>query len=266
MGVTPQEFSKSNLRLGEVSFFDLVSEHRPCIPRNPNSPNRRALCANKKIAITLYYLKEYGTLSMTANSFGIATNTALAVINEVCNAIVLYVGPKYLHLSKTNREMNEKMSEFETKFGMTQAFGCINCTQVSIAGSSEHSRDCFCYRQLHSLNVEAVCDYKGAFMDVECKWPGSVHDAKVFANSSISKRLRSSDLPTIFQTIRKSELKISNFQNGDPAYPLLPYCMKEYSTCKSNEKVVSNAMVRSAQNPIKCAFVQLKAIWQVLTK
>ena len=65
---------------------------------------------------------------MTANSFGIATNTASAVINKVCNAIVLYVGPKYLHLPKTNQEMKEKISDFETKFGMTQTFGCIDGT------------------------------------------------------------------------------------------------------------------------------------------
>ena len=39
---------------------------------------------------------------MTANSFGIVTNTASAVINQVCNAIVLHVGHKYFHLPKTN--------------------------------------------------------------------------------------------------------------------------------------------------------------------
>ena len=89
-------------------------------------------------------------------------------------------------------------------------------------------------------------------MGVECKWPGSVHDAKVFTNSSIYKRLRSSDLPTIFQTISNSEVKIPNYLIGDPAYPLLPYCMREYSTCKSNEEVAFNAMLRSARNSIDC--------------
>ena len=136
---------------------------------------------------------------MTANSFGIATNTASAVINEVCNAIVLYVGPKYLHLPKTNQDMKKKISEFETKFGMIQAFGCIGGTHIPIA-CPEHSHDYFCYKQFHSPSVQAVCHYKGAFMGVECKWSGSVHDAEVFANSSICKLLRSSDLPTVFQT------------------------------------------------------------------
>ena len=67
---------------------------------------------------------------MTANSFRIAENTALAVINEVCNKIVLYDGPKYLHLPKRNQEMKEKISEFETKFGMIQDFGCIDGTHI----------------------------------------------------------------------------------------------------------------------------------------
>ena len=51
--------------------------------------------------MTLYYLKYCGTLSVTANSFGITTNAVLTVINEVCNTIMLYIGPKYMHLPKT---------------------------------------------------------------------------------------------------------------------------------------------------------------------
>ena len=49
--------------------------------------------------------------------------------------------------------------------------------------------------QYFSLNVQAVCDFKGYFLDVECMWPGSVHDSKVFANSRIDKMLRDGELP-----------------------------------------------------------------------
>ena len=107
------------------------------------------LCADKKVGITLNFLKDCGTLSMTANSFRISTNTASAVINEVCNAIVLYVGPKYLHLPKTNQEMKEKISEFETKFRMTQAFGCIDGAHIPIVCPSEHSHHYFSYKGFH---------------------------------------------------------------------------------------------------------------------
>ena len=45
-----------------------------------NSPNHRALSAEKKRAMTLYYLKDTGSLSMTANSFGVAICTVSSVI------------------------------------------------------------------------------------------------------------------------------------------------------------------------------------------
>ena len=55
-------------------------------------------------------------------------------------------------------------------------------------------------------------------MDVECQWPGSVHDAKVFGNSSINAKLRGNKLPTTFQTPVLGGVKIPNYLIGYPAY------------------------------------------------
>jgi hypothetical protein len=103
-------------------------------------------------------------------------------------------------------------------------------------------------------------------MDVECMWPGSVHDAKVFANSSINCKLRRNILPSTFQCPVEGGEKIQNYLIGDSAYPLVPFCIKEYDTCSNNQQVIFNNMLRSARNPIECAFGRLKARWSILTR
>ena len=265
-GVSPSEWWKKNFRLNKLAFKELVEILRPYITPNPISPNRRAIPADKKVAITLYYLKDTGSLNMTANTFGIAICTTSAILMQVCNAIVKHIGPNYLKFPKDSDEIQKKVSEFETKFGMMQAFGCIDGTHIPIICPDSNSHDYYCYKQFHSLNVQAVCDYRGVFMDVECMWPGSVHDAKVFANSLVNKKLCSSKLPKTYQTIGRNNIKVPNYLIGDPAYPLVPHCMREFSTCKTNQEVIFNAMLRSARNPIECAFGRLKARWQILTR
>ena len=84
--------------------------------------------------------------------------------------------------------MKEKVFQFEAKYGMVQAFGCIDGTHIHIACPRSNSQDYFCYKQYYSFNVQAVCDYKGLFMNVDCRWPGSTDDSKVYTNSAINKK------------------------------------------------------------------------------
>jgi hypothetical protein len=57
--------------------------------------------------------------------------------------------------------MRQKVSEFETKFGMVQAFGCIDGTHIPMKRPIVDSQDYFNYKQFFSLNVQAVCDFYG---------------------------------------------------------------------------------------------------------
>ena len=91
---------------------------QPSISPSLLSPTHRALNADKKLALTLYCLRDTGSLIMTVNNFGVAINTASSVIYEVCLAIYENLGPQYVRLPKTREEMREKVSEFEAKFGM----------------------------------------------------------------------------------------------------------------------------------------------------
>ena len=203
---------------------------------------------------------------MTANTFGVHHSTVSKVVVQVCSAISRHIQPDYIHLPRTQEEMKTKVAEFESKFGMVQAFGCVDGTHIPIRRPYVDSQDYFNYKQYFSVNVQAVCNAQGKFMDVDCRWPGCAHDAKVFANSQINNALKSGNLPGTFNNLLPGYDKIPNYIIGDPAYPLTPFCMKEYQSCKTNSEVLFSNMLREARNPVECAFGRLKARWSILTR
>ena len=173
----PDSCWKKNLRIFKESFYQLANELRPFIAPKPGSPNYRYLTTEKKIALTLYYLKNTGSLWMTANTFGVHQCTVSKTIVEVCTAINTHLGPKYLHLPNDVDEMRRKVSEFELKFGMKEG-----------------------------------------------------------------------KLPSTYNFVLPGFEAVPNYLIGDPAYPLTPFCMKEFQTCATNDQVIFNNMLRSARN------------------
>ena len=137
---------KKHFRMSRLDFQQLCDILRPFITPNPLSPNYRSLLAEKKLAVILYFLKDTGSLTMTANTFGIHQSTTSKVIMEVCEAIVTHLVPKYITLPKTREEMTSKVSQFELKFGMLQAYGCIDVTHIPIKTPNENSQDYFNYK------------------------------------------------------------------------------------------------------------------------
>ncbi|XP_028416187.1 putative nuclease HARBI1 [Dendronephthya gigantea] len=232
--ISPPEDRKKNFRMSKDQFIELCEELRPYISPG-TSPNYLALSVEKKVAVTLYYLKDTGTIWMTANTFGIHQCTVSKIVLQVCRAISTHLCPKYIHLPRTEDEMRVKVAEFETKFGMLHAMGCIDGTHVPIRRPNVDSQDYFNYKQFFSVSVQAVCDAKG-------------------------------QLPKTFNNLLPGHNKIPNYVIGDPAYPLAPYCMKEFPSCKSDAEVIFNNMLRSARNPIECAFGRLKARWSILSR
>ena len=71
-GISQDDWWKKSFRFFKEKVFDLVDLLKTTIGPNPNTPNFRSLSAAKKVAITLYYLKDMGSLVMTANHSGVA--------------------------------------------------------------------------------------------------------------------------------------------------------------------------------------------------
>lgn len=197
---------------------------------------------------------------------GISGSTVSVVIRKVCETITQVMGPKYMKLPTNAREMAHLLRGTENKYGFPQAFSCVDGTHIAIVQPTENPHDYFSYKQEYTLNAQAVCDWRGMFIDVEVKWPGSMHDGRVFGNSRINRLLREEKLPMMYKELLPGHEKIPVTLLRDPAYRLLPYCMKEFASPRTNEEVIFDNMLRSARNRIECAFGRLKTRWQILNK
>ena len=83
-------------------------------------------------------------------------------------------------------------------------------------------------RKVSKAIVVIQSDYRYCFLDVVVKWPGRVHDSRIFLQSDLNRKLRNKFVPSCQKLIIEGEMKVPIFILGDPGYPLLPFLMKEY--------------------------------------
>ena len=252
--------------MSRSALVALSEELRPHIERQ--TTNMRApVGVLKMVACTLYYLREEGRLRTTANAFGLGLATVSNIIHRTCHAIATQLAGKYLRRPTTLAETDELVTGFQRDHGIPQCLGAVDGTHIEIRRPSENSSYYINRKHRFSLNVQAVCDFRYRFIDVDIAWPGSAHDARVFAHSDINRALAQGEIPTEEKRIVDDEDPVPVFLLGDPAYPLLPYLLKEYPGGGSTQHEQYFGMkLCSARMVIECAFGRLKARFRALKR
>lgn len=64
--------------------------------------------------------------------------------------------------------------------------GAIDCTHIPIKSPGGNNAELYRNRKgWMSLNVQIVCGPKLQIFDIVCRWPGSVHDSRIYNNSRV---------------------------------------------------------------------------------
>ena len=115
--------------------------------------------------------------------------------------------------------------------------------------------------------MQAVVDSHCIFMAVYIGWPGKVHDARVFVNSSFYKEMVNETLFSNWKR-RTNGVDISLLVLGDPAYPALPWLMKPYAEHVNMTLKQRNYNYRQSRGrmTVENSFRRLKGRWRCLLK
>lgn len=100
--------------------------------------------------------------------------------------------------------------------------------------------------------MQVTVDAQEMFTSVVAKWPGSVHDARVFKNSVIGDRLHQMRHDGDFHLL------------GDSGYGLAPYLMRPFRTSNTPAEMAFNKLLSKERVIVERVIGQMKARFPIL--
>ncbi len=98
---------------------------------------------------------------------------------------------------------------FYSRCKFPNIIGAVDGTQIPIQQPSIDGFAYFNRKQFYAINVQAVAAADGTFCDVVAKYPGSVHDSRIFKESRLCTRLEMGQLNGVL--LGDSGYTLSNF-------------------------------------------------------
>ncbi|KAK0131222.1 putative nuclease HARBI1 [Merluccius polli] len=103
--------------------------------------------------------------------------------------------------------------EFHRIADLPNVMGCVDGTQIPITAPAENEADYVNRKSFHSINVQ-ICDAAYIVTNVEAKWPGSVHDSRIYRECRLSNRFARGEF--------------DGYLLGDRGYPCQPSLLTPY--------------------------------------
>lgn len=261
---TPQDWL-NNFRVSQDTFKYLCLKLKPFICK-ANTTMRDAIATEKRVGITLWFLATGCDYRTIGHLFGVAKSTVCMITKEVCYHIVRELLPQYIQLPQADA-LKEVISSFASDYGFPQCAGAVDGTHIPISSPQECPADYYNRKGWHSIIMQGTVNNRGLFIDVYVGWPGRVHDARVFANSSLYKKGCDDKLfPSLVKRIGGKDVPIVLL--GDPAYPLLDWLMKAYpdNGHLTRQQKMFNYRLSRARVVVEHAYGRLKGRWRCLLK
>ena len=169
-----------NCRMKRATFDYLCIQMQPLIQRR-DTHLRRAITVQHRLAVTLWCLATPTEYCTIAHLFGIGRPTVCEIVHETVEAIVTKLRKEYITFP-TGQAQQDVINGFECKWGFPQCVGAVDGSHVPVQPPTQNHTDYYNRKGWYSILVQVVVDNDYLFRNINVGWPGSVHDARVFAN------------------------------------------------------------------------------------
>ncbi|XP_034166092.2 putative nuclease HARBI1 [Pangasianodon hypophthalmus] len=200
------------------------------------------------LCVALRFFANGSFLYNVGDAEHISKATVCRTVRKVCLALkrflrifVVFPGHKPLRVIR---------EEFHRFAGFPNVFGCIDGTHIPIIAPSENEADYVNRRSIHSIYVQIICDAAHIITNVEAKWPGSVHDSRMFRESTLSNKLECGE--------------IDGFLLGDRGYPCQPTLITPYPEPEPGHQQHFNVAHCRTRARVEMTIGLLKARFQCL--
>ena len=187
-----------NFRMSKATFTYICNTIKETIEKEDTNM-RKACAVEKRVAIALWFLSTGNDYRTVGHLFGVSKSLVCLIVRQVCRAIVKVLMPKYIVFPK-NDALKAVVVGFQHRLGFPQCAGVIDGSHIPIISPVDYPADYYNRKGWHL----------GHFIDINVGWPGRVHDARVFSNSSMyskcqagkllphwTKRINGKDIPLL---------------------------------------------------------------------
>lgn len=207
-----------------------------------------ALSSNHKMKVFLRYMANPGFQTGVAEELGINQSTVSKTISSVMIKII-EKAHLWIKFPSTLPKVNEAQQAWQEKFQFPSAIGVIDCTHVQILKPNQHGDEYINRKGLATLNVQATCNSLQMFTSADVRWPGSVHDARIWRNSDIRVTLQQFPGAVLL---------------GDEGYGLEPWLMTPFRNPNNVSERAYNRLFKKERVIIERCFGQLKRRFPVV--
>lgn len=198
---------RQRYRLSKDCTFNLINNLRDNIKRNTS--RSKSVSPELQVLVFLKFLASGQFYNSIGDLHGINSATVCRIIRHVSTSIAA-LHNEHIQMPTTREDIAETKRQFYEIDNFPGVIGTIDCTHIRLVFNVQRENAANYVNRHHwySLNVQVVSDAKCRIINIVARWPGSVHDSRIWNNSRLCADFEMG--------------RYNGYLLGDGGYPCLP--------------------------------------------